>query len=177
MDLQQHSPSDSGTPEAIRTCNKCGETYPIESFPPYGHQPGRRRQCKGCRLVYRRGYYQQRKRTGAREKDKQTTNRLNRQVRLEVVAAYGGVCECCGETEPYLLNVDHINNDGMKERKELGMFSQKLHYFLRRNGFPKDRYQLLCVSCNMGKAKHGQCPHITNGFNIVEMARRLLLAA
>lgn len=174
MELQQHSPSVGGVLETSRTCNKCGETHPIEYFPPYRSQPGRRRQCRACYLTWRRGYYQQRKRTGACERDKQTTNRHNRRLRLEIIAAYGGACECCGETEVELLNVDHVLNDGYLERKDRNLFSHKLHYFLRRNGYPRDRYQLLCTSCNMGKAKHGVCPHLTSGFNIVEMARHLL---
>lgn len=162
--------------ESHRACNKCGETRPIEDFPLYHSQPGRRRQCKPCRLEWRRGYFQQRKRTGARERDKQTTNAINRRLRLEVIAAYGGACECCGETTTRLLNVDHVLNDGVSERADRNLFSHKLHYFLRRNGYPRDRYQLLCVNCNMGKAKYGTCPHISECPNIVELARVRLAA-
>lgn len=164
--------------EPYRVCNKCGEEHPIENFPRYRSQPGRRRQCRSCCLTWRRGYVRRMmtdpEKLEARRIDQ---NQRNRKLRQEIIEAYGGVCECCGETEPLLLNIDHVNNDGSRERMESNMFSQKLWYRLRREGYPRDRYQLLCVSCNMGKAKHGDCPHRLNAPSIVEMARGLLRAA
>lgn len=162
--------SEHETAEPYRTCNQCNGTFPITDFPLYRSQPGRRRQCQDCRLEWRRGYYQRRKKTAAGERDKATNNAISRRLRLEVIAAYGGACECCGETEINLLNVDHIFNDGAEDRRQF-MAGAKLYYYLRRNGFPRDRYQLLCISCNAGKAKYGDCPHRLNAPSIVAMAR------
>jgi predicted HNH restriction endonuclease len=32
---------------------------------------------------------------------------------------------------------------------------------LKRQGFPKDEFQLLCSNCNQAKHRYGQCPHHT----------------
>lgn len=33
-------------------------------------------------------------------------------IRSEMIAAYGGCCACCGETEPAFLSLDHIGGGG-----------------------------------------------------------------
>jgi hypothetical protein len=83
----------------------------------------------------------------------------NRDLRLEVLAAYGDRCECCGETEPMFLQIDHIEDDGSADRAA-GLQSTRLYRSLKRRGFPKDRYRLLCANCNLGRYLNGGvCPH------------------
>lgn len=80
--------------------------------------------------------------------------------RAEMIAAYGGKCACCGEAEPQFLQLDHIHNDGHVDRK-VHKTSDKLIRALRRLGWPRDRYQLLCANCNFGKRMNGGvCPHV-----------------
>jgi hypothetical protein len=81
-------------------------------------------------------------------------------LRATVIEAYGSVCACCGEKEPKFLELDHILNDGCHHRKTLGRGARPIYFFLKRNGFPKDAYQLLCANCNQGKVRNGGiCPH------------------
>lgn len=81
-------------------------------------------------------------------------------LRAEMIAAYGSVCSCCGEAEPIFLQLDHIHNDGHIDRK-LNKTSAKLLAALKREGWPKDRHQLLCANCNFGKMmNNGVCPHV-----------------
>lgn len=80
-------------------------------------------------------------------------------LRAEMIAEYGGACACCGEKEPLFLQLDHRENDGHLDRL-LHRTSTKLIAFLKRNGWPKDRHQLLCANCNFGKLLNGGiCPH------------------
>ena len=80
-------------------------------------------------------------------------------LKSEMHAAYGGKCNCCGEREPLFLQLDHVYNDGHVDRKE-NKTSAKLWARLKKMGWPKDRYQLLCANCNHGKAMNGGvCPH------------------
>lgn len=80
-------------------------------------------------------------------------------LRLEMINAYGGKCACCGESEPIFLDLDHVHNDGKVDRQLRGN-SQRLLVWLKANGWPKDRYQLLCSNCNQGKVRNGGiCPH------------------
>ncbi len=86
-------------------------------------------------------------------------------IRNEVLNAYGGVCACCGETEAMFLTVDHIFDDGAEERRRLfgtrvGRGTPAMYRWLKKNGFPKDRYRLMCFNCNCGRARNGgTCPH------------------
>jgi hypothetical protein len=72
---------------------------------------------------------------------------------------YGNKCACCGEDNPKFLSIDHVNNDGYKERKSRGGSSDQIIRNIIKNKFP-DTYQLLCFNCNLGKARNGGvCPH------------------
>lgn len=115
----------------IKNCIRCGQLKPITAF---GY---RRRYCKEC----------------AEPLDGCGRAKL----KAEVVSAYGGACACCGERTPEFLAVDHIHNDGAAHRREVK--SGSLYGWLKRNGFPKDRFQLLCHNCNAAKALYGACPH------------------
>ena len=83
-----------------------------------------------------------------------------RGVWLEVLNAYGNQCACCGEAERCFLTIDHVNRDGAAERRIKWQTGNKLYRELRRQGFPQDRYQLLCYNCNLGRERNaGVCPH------------------
>ena len=53
------------------------------------------------------------------------------------------------------LAVDHIFNDGKKQREELGHNPSIFYRWLRNHGYPKDRYRLLCHNCNCGIGMFG----------------------
>jgi len=90
--------------------------------------------------------------------DKERLNNVRwwRRLRLEIVQAYGGVCECCGESRWPFLTIDHINNDGSEERRNL---VGKLYIRLKKRGFPREKYRLLCYSCNCARSFRKICPH------------------
>jgi len=99
-----------------------------------------------------------------RQKESDKTKRAQAVCRGEVFAAYGGYrCNCCGETEPMFLSIDHIDNNGAQERKS-GLYAGSGYGFyrwLRKSGFPPG-YQVLCMNCQIGKHKNGGvCPHQT----------------
>lgn len=75
------------------------------------------------------------------------------QYRREMLAEYGGKCACCGESDPRKLTMDHIDGSGHLHRK--GPRRERKGYIvaveLRRQGWPKANYQLLCWSCNSVK--------------------------
>lgn len=82
----------------------------------------------------------------------------SRKLREEVITAYGSKCVCCGEDESVFLVLDHINNDGAAHRKEIGK-GGSMYRWIKRNGFPKDLFQILCWNCNAAKSILGRCPH------------------
>lgn len=84
----------------------------------------------------------------------------HRKLKEEAVAAYGGACACCGESTHEFLAFDHIYNDGAKERREKRIpTGTGLYRWLKNNGYPKGRFQLLCHNCNGAKGYYGICPH------------------
>jgi hypothetical protein len=90
------------------------------------------------------------------------TKRNQNRCRDQVFAAYGGYkCNCCGESEPMFLSIDHIDNNGAEERRS-GLYAGSgigFYMWLRKSGFPSG-YQVLCMNCNTGKHKNGGvCPH------------------
>ena len=72
------------------------------------------------------------------------------ELRDQVIAAYGGKCAFCSESHPAFLSVDHINNDGAEHRRITGG-GHRLYLWLRKNGFPREGFQLLCSNCNWRK--------------------------
>lgn len=90
------------------------------------------------------------------------TKRNQQRTKAEVFAAYGGfVCNCCGETEPMFLSIDHVHNDGaaMRKAKLYSGNGTGFYLWLRKNKFPSG-FQVLCMNCQIGKHKNGGvCPH------------------
>lgn len=108
-----------------------------------------------CRICYNKLRYRQTR------KDRLEYMRIwHQKVKDEVFIAYGGYkCVCCGETEPVFLVIDHINGGGNKERRKsetkggAGQYSK-----IKKEGFPRNKYQVLCHNCNFAKSRGG-CPH------------------
>lgn len=83
----------------------------------------------------------------------------HRHNKEEVIKSYGGHCLICGEIDPAVLTIDHIFDDGAEERK-IRYSGASFYRFLKKQGFPKDRYQLLCMNCNFRKRVYGPDPKI-----------------
>lgn len=118
----------------------------------------------------RNDYYQRNKEKVKKQRDSkrqeindlQTKNR--RALRLEVIFKYSNgemKCNHCDINDERTLVIDHINNDGAKERRKLlkgkskntrNLGSYGFYYYLRRNNFPNG-YQVLCANCNLIKEK------------------------
>ncbi len=83
------------------------------------------KQHKGSISLYRKEYY--------------------RRQRAEALEALGGQCVKCGFSDFRVLQIDHVNGDGNKERKTTTGFS---NYFKKVISDTIGAYQLLCANCN-----------------------------
>lgn len=79
------------------------------------------------------------------------------EIKLEVLSHYGpsGSLQCswpdCTITDPDMLTLDHVDNDGASHRKmKPGLTGHKLYSLLRSSGFPAG-YQTLCWNHNSKK--------------------------
>jgi hypothetical protein len=80
------------------------------------------------------------------------------QIRQRVLALYGDLCRCCRVNIRAFLTLDHIHDDGRRERMKIRT-SQALYKRILDGKAPQNRYQLLCYNCNLAKAHYGRCPH------------------
>ncbi len=80
-----------------------------------------------------------------------------RALRLEMLTAYGLVCECCGEKTIEFLTLEHKRHDGKAHRAEFG--NDGVLRDLKRRGWPKEQYGLLCFNCNLATRYQTICPH------------------
>jgi hypothetical protein len=97
----------------------------------------------------------------AKDQHPEKSAMYRRRLRKEVVDKYGGVCACCGESNLLFLTIDHINNDGKKDRHQHGFRpSSTATYFRLRREPRRPDLQVLCFNCNLGRASNrGVCPH------------------
>src|ERR1700733_114293 len=118
-------------------CTICEETKPLKKFTLNPDGSVRKHVCKSC-----------------------YGKKWRAQLKLEMLTAFGGKCQCCGETNPYFLTLDHINNDGAEHRAQFeSRNNEQIYADAKREGWPKDKYQLLCMNCNFAKAHYGGCPN------------------
>lgn len=162
-------------------CGRCG---PTEDF----YLSGRHRHCRVCRRANAKKNYSTQKARASyerrlvrdpaklktssrdswlrwfgknREKSYRKAKEAGFALRLEVIKAYGGSCECCGESNPYFMTVDHVDGGGAKHRREVGI--SNFYRWLKTNGFPRDGFRLLCANCNLSRGWFGFCPHAAIG--------------
>ena len=103
-----------------------------------------------------------------RRKNREKLNKRNAEhariyskiLREGVIKEYGKKCRCCGVIEIEFLTIDHINGGGNKHRKEIG--ESNMYKWLKKQGFPKEGFQILCMNCNWATRNKGICPHKSN---------------
>lgn len=95
-------------------------------------------------------------RTKNREEIREGQRASRQRARLAIVEFFGGKCMKCGfEEDKRLLQLDHINGDGWKERHSNGWRStdvyKRLKQILADPELARQTFQLLCANCNLQK--------------------------
>ena len=133
-----------------RKCYRCKQVKPLEDF----HRDrsdalGRTHRCKVCDKELNKRYRTNNPQfvTRKRERDRERFESLRR----EALEAYGNICTCCGSTED--AQIDHINPKlDSKSRNNIIFLSR-----IKAEGYPKDKYQLLCIPCHESKGVSDRC--------------------
>lgn len=160
-----------------KICSKCKKVKNISEFNNDKRRiDGKTSWCRDCinnasRLYWKKQYdlnpriyaeKQQRWKLQNPDGYKKIQIKSKIKLRVDVLNAYSNddpKCICCGEKEIKFLALDHINNDGKKDRKEFG-WGNAFYFYLRKHNYPdKHKYQILCHNCNMAKQFYGSCPH------------------
>ena len=157
-----------------RRCPKCAIVKSLADFgmrPGPGSNGGRRSWGKLCDAeAARRWASENREKSRAantayrlkhpeksREWRRIGSKRYRAKLRDAVFAHYGLRCECCGESEPAFLSIDHVNGGGRRHVLSIG---NTLYFWLVKNHFPPG-FRTLCMNCNFAKRITGICPHKT----------------
>jgi len=83
-----------------------------------------------------------------------------------IIQHYGKSCACCGEANHFFLQLDHLNGGGTQQMENLGMRGGTFYAYLKRQGFPKKGYRILCANCNLSLGRYGMCPHSREGVQL-----------
>jgi hypothetical protein len=92
------------------------------------------------------------------ERLKARASGYRKKLRQELLDAYGRVCACCGETEEAFLTLEHIGGTGAAHRRSLSS-SCSVYHDLKKRGWPKNGYEILCWNCNCAQRYGKVCPH------------------
>lgn len=123
-----------------KRCSKCEGLFPADRFKLHKSSPdGLMGLCRECVRL--------------------NQEKWRKNLRAELIAAYGAKCACCGERRIEFLSLDHINGGGYEHRKLCNFNSPTMWNQLKRAGYPKDRFRLLCHNCNQSLGIYGYCPH------------------
>lgn len=135
--------------------------YRTEKPCPSGHWSKRRTStakcvaCEEARREPRRALQQDWYKRNATAHNTKTRDR-HRALRTDVLRGYGGRCDCCIEDRLEFLCLDHIEGGGSKHRRHES--NVVLFNRLRRQGYPKGKYRVLCHNCNFSLGAYGYCP-------------------
>lgn len=159
-----------------RTCGVCGHWKPRDTYSVVRHTGNLSPYCNDCARERNRAQYAAEKdHPDKKEARRRSGVRTRAKLRAEVVAAYGGKCMCCGESQQEFLTLDHLDNDGAQHRRGEGAYvgvTTALWTYARQQSYP-DTLQLLCWNCNCAKGLYGVCPHdINNQLAAKDYARR-----
>jgi hypothetical protein len=153
-----------------KKCSQCWRKRSCKHFETrsYGSIDGLKSFCRDCSKKLKRCWYgknknkakQSRDRWESKNKEKMriSRNEWRRKLRVECIQAYGGKCMCpgCKERKMEFLTIDHVDNNGAMHRKQVG---RSIFIWLKRNGFPKRGFRVLCYNCNCSRGSYGYCPH------------------
>jgi len=94
-----------------------------------------------------------------KKREREINHEYQESLKLEVLGHYSGgfpKCAKCGIEDIRVLSIDHINGDGCKHRRELGMGAGFPFYcWLKKNNYPLG-FQVLCFNCQAIKRFEGK---------------------
>src|SRR2546423_119951 len=111
-----------------KICPKCRERKALTYFSKNSSRAnGVNSYCVSCNEIYHRNYY--------------------RQLKLRMFGLFGNKCESCGTTDPRVLEVNHRNGGGSKERSSKGHWTLYLELVHGKRDIVD--FNLLCANCNI----------------------------
>ncbi len=130
-----------------KRCAVCGQTKSVSEFYKH-HTKGYQNTCIPCRKEYNKEHYK-------KDKDKYIARAKERNL-IQKKKAHGFIlsyleenhCVVCGETDPVVLDFDHVNpknkgftiSQGVRRGKNIEVLKKEI-----------ERCQVLCANCHRRK--------------------------
>lgn len=148
----------------MRTCSKCGG-HKFYTALSKRHSSGLRYRCGTCESRRAQAWAIENpearraiaRRWNAKKRDEWKRERWL--LKLDVFMNLGGSCACCGEGDLRFLTIDHLNQGGAEHRRQVGGNTSKVYADIRKQGYPRDKFQVLCWNCHMALRYGDVCPH------------------
>jgi hypothetical protein len=146
-------------PDRELRCSSCGAEFLCKS---------RGLRCRPCERRRKQQEHAERMMSEAyaaehRRRKREAVAKRRVAERAATIAAYGGKCECCGESHHEFLGIDHVNGNGAEHRRSIRKGCGLSFYrWLQAQGYPKEEFRLLCWNCNLARGFYGYCPHERN---------------
>jgi hypothetical protein len=139
-----------------KRCTKCAEFRLITQFHRNkNRRDGRANWCGNCaRKKANRLRLVDKLKPGWQKLRREQCRKSRYKLREEFIAAYGRKCVCCGEKRFHFLTLEHKRGGGRAHALALGGH-HAIFSMLRRAGWPKKNYELLCSNCNHSKGCYG----------------------
>jgi len=138
--------------EGLKTCSGCGKLLPLNEFLDESDGlGGKGTLCKICRCEVSNKWRLENleKSRKSRRKSTKKYGKIERQKALVYLSGDPPECRRCGFSDIRALQIDHINNDGFRERKNNKSKIRNSTFVLR---LPREealnKYQVLCANCN-----------------------------
>src|SRR5262245_54429965 len=78
------------------------------------------------------------------------------EVRRQAVAAYGGRCNCCGQTDWMFLTLVWTRQAGAKACTRPSIAESSALWV---QGLPRGLVKVVCWACTLAEDLYGECPH------------------
>ncbi|MBW3662678.1 MAG: hypothetical protein KY469_06230 [Actinobacteria bacterium] len=108
----------------MRRCGRCGESKPFGEFNWRRREKGQRdNYCRPCRAEYKQEHYAANKQQYVRNATRRKRRELERRMVWLVDYLRGHPCVDCGETDPVVLEFDHLGpkrwdiNKGLRDHR------------------------------------------------------------
>lgn len=124
----------------MKQCTKCNKSLPLENFGKCGLTPkGTQRyraECISCQAI------RDQSRKDIRNENTLKRDRENKALVLEHLKS--NPCVDCGESDPIVLEFDHVRGDKVKS---ISMMIQR-HYPLQKLKDEVDKCEVRCANCH-----------------------------
>ena len=110
----------------MKICKECGRKY----------SPYNKRQ-KYCSTKCKFKYY-----------NKNRRKELKKQQRILAIKSLGNKCQLCETEDMFFLCLDHINDDGYKDKEKWTSDSVRNRWIIKNPNKAKKIFQILCYNCN-----------------------------